>query len=303
MTATSGKDGKFKLPISKDGYYALVETKAPDNYSKIPGNIREFKLENGKVQTLEKDPLKASHKTSTKGKITSEIISVDKDNKTFKQRIIINPNHEEMKVPSYQSYIRIKENDWKITPKYKEALNKDYGIGGLVNVALLKKNPDTTKDEKGSLADLKDTDYKKVDALSFTTAGNITGSRYGLKEMLGITSTTDEAITTTDSIVMEFTGKLDGDNDTGKADQLFELVFDSGIDDSVNDKIDVKTIAEGKPAYADHNSKDPIQVENRKAEYPLTGGRGTLIFTLAGLVLMSAAAYVYSRKRGVSYDD
>lgn len=297
MTVTSGKDGKFKLPISKDGYYALEEIEAPDNYSKIPGKIKEFKLENGKVQILEKDPLKASHKTSTKGKITSEIISVDKENKIFKQRIIINPNHDKMTIPSYQSYIRIKETDWKITPKYKEALNKESGIGGLVNVAILK------KDSGKTIADLKDTDYKKFDAISFGTAGNLTGSRYGLKEMLGITSTTDEAITTTDSIVMEFTGKLDENNNTGTADQLFELVFESGIDDSINDKLDVQTIAEGKPAYADHNSKDPIQVENRKAEYPHTGGMGTLIFTLAGLVLMSAAAYVYSRKRGVSYDE
>ena len=297
MTATSGKDGKFKLPITKDGYYALVETKAPDNYSKIPGNIREFKLENGKVQTLEKDPLKASYKTSTKGQITSEILSVDKDKKTFKQRIVINPKHESMTVPSYGSYIRIKETDWKITPKYKEALNKDYGVGGLVNVAILKKGGDKT------LANLEEKDFKKFDAISFGTAGNLTGSRYGLKEMLGITSTTDKPIETTDSIVMEFTGKLEDNNTTNTADQLFELVFDSSIDDEVRDKIDVKTIAENKPAYADHDQKDPIQIENRKAEYPHTGGMGTLIFTLAGLVLMSAAAYVYSRKRGVSYDD
>ena len=297
MTATSGKDGKFKLPISKDGYYALVETKAPDNYSKIPGNIREFKLENGKVQTLEKDPLKASYKTSTKGQISSEILSVDKDKKTFKQRIVINPNHDEMTIPSYQSYIRIKENDWKITPKFKNTDPNKLNVGGEVKVALLKKDGGKT------LADLKDTDFKKYDAISFTTAGNITGSRYGLKEMLGETSTTDKPLTTTDSIVMEFTGKLDTNNETGTADQLFELVFDSSIDDDVRDKLDVQTIAEGKPAYADHDSKDPIQVENRKAEYPHTGGMGTLIFTLAGLVLMSAAAYVYSRKRGESYDE
>lgn len=297
MTATSGKDGKFKLPITKDGYYALVETKAPDNYSKIPGNIREFKLENGKIQTLEKDPLKASHKTSTKGQISSEILSVDKDKKTFKQRIVINPNHDEMTIPSYQSYIRIKENDWKITPKFKNTDPNKLNVGGEVKVALLKKDGGKT------LADLKDTDFKKYDAISFTTAGNITGSRYGLKEMLGETSTTDKPLTTTDSIVMEFTGKLDDNNTSGKADQLFELVFDSSIDDDVRDKLDVQTIAEGKPAYADHDQKDPIQVENRKAEYPHTGGMGTLIFTLAGLMLMSAAAYVYSRKRGVSYDD
>ena len=121
--------------------------------------------------------------------------------------------------------------------------------------------------------------------------------------MLGVDSTTDEPLTTTDSIVMEFTGELDAKNTSGTADQVFELIFDSSIEDNVRDKLDVKALAEGKPAYADHDQKDPIQVENRKAEYPHTGGMGTLIFTLAGLVLMSAAAYVYSRKRGVSYDD
>ena len=291
MTATSGKDGKFKLPITKDGYYALVETKAPNGYTKVPGNIRQFKLENGKVQTYEKDPIKASHKSSDKGQISSEIISYDKENGTFRQRIIINPNHKSMTIPSYQSYIRIKENDWKITPKYKEALNKENGIGGLVNVAVLKKDGGKT------LADLKDKDYKKFDAISFTTAGNITGSRYGLKEMLGITSTTDEPITTTDAIVMEFNGKLDANNDTGKADQLFELIYNSEIKDSVNDKLNVDAVAEGKPIYADHNSKNPIQVENRKAEYPFTKSVGTVIFTVIGLFFMVLGGYYYSRKK------
>ncbi|NMW85023.1 LPXTG cell wall anchor domain-containing protein [Peptoniphilus sp. AGMB00490] len=50
----------------------------------------------------------------------------------------------------------------------------------------------------------------------------------------------------------------------------------------------------------DNNS---FEIENHKGEYPLTGGMGTLIFTLSGLILMSAAAYVYKRKRSVSYDD
>ena len=296
-TVTSDKDGKISLNLTKPGYYALKETKAPDGYTKMPGYIKEFRVENGKIQILEKDPLKASHKTSTKGLLTSEIISVDKENKTFKQRIVINPNHETMTVPSYQSYIRIKENDWKITPKYKDALNKPAGIGGLVNVALLKKDGDKT------LENLTKDDYKKYDAISFDTVGGITGSRYGLKEMLGTTATTDKPITTTDSIVMEFTGKLDANNTTGTADQLFELVFESGIDDQISDKLNVEALTSGKPSYGDYTSTEPIQIENRKAEYPLTGGRGTLIFTLAGLALMSAAAYVYRRKRGVSYDE
>ena len=290
-TVTSDKDGKISLNLTKPGYYALKETKAPDGYTKMPGYIKEFRVENGKVQILEKDPLKASHKTSTKGLLTSEIISVDKENKTFKQRIVINPNHETMTVPSYQSYIRIKENDWKITPKYKDAMNQQFGIGGLVNVAVLKKDGDKT------LENLTKDDYKKYDAISFETVGGITGSRYGLKEMLGTTATTDKPITTTDSIVMEFTGKLDANNTTGTADQLFELVFESGIDDQVSDKLNVDALTSGKPTYGDYTGTAPIQIENRKATFPLTGALGIIGFLVAGAVVMATAYYKYRRKR------
>lgn len=290
-TVTSDKDGKISLNLTKPGYYALKETKAPDGYTKMPGYIKEFRVENGKVQILEKDPLKASHKTSTKGLLTSEIISVDKEKETFKQRIVINPNHETMTVPSYQSYIRIKENDWKITPKYKEALNKPAGIGGLVNVAVLKKDGDKT------LENLTKDDYKKYDAISFDTVGGITGSRYGLKEMLGTTATTDKPITTTDSIVMEFTGKLDANNNTGTADQLFELVFDTQIDDQVSDKLNIESLASNKPSYGDYTGTAPIQIENRKATFPLTGAMGIIGFLVVGAVMMATAYYKYRRKR------
>ena len=296
MTVTSGKDGKFKLPVSKDGYYALKETKAPSGYTKATGLIREFKLENGKVQTYEKDPIKASHKSSDNGQISSEIISYNKENGTFKQRIIINPNHESMTIPSYDSYIRIKENDWKITPKY--GATHKAGIGGLVNVAILKKNPDAKKGEKKSIAELEAKDYRDVDAVSFTTAGNITGSRYGLKDMLGETSTTDNPLTTTDAIVMEFSGKLDDNNNTGMADQLFELLFDSSIKDNVNDKLNVNALAENKPIYADHDINKPIQVENTKVEYPFTGGPGVWIgFAIIGLIVMLGGVLIYTKKK------
>lgn len=297
MTVTSDKDGKFSLNLTKPGYYALKETKAPEDYAKMPGYIKEFRVENGKVQILEKDSLKASHKTSTNGKITSEILSVDKGNKTFKQRIIINPNHDSMTIPSYESYIRIKENDWKITPKYKDAMNQTNGVGGLVNVAILNKDGGKTP------ADLKDTDFKKYDAISFTTAGNTTGSRYGLKEMLGEKSTTDKPITTTASIVIEFTGKLDDSNNTGAADQLFDLVFDSEIKDQLTDSQNIDQLASGKPTYVEYNKTEPIQIENHKATYPGTGGMGTFIFTSCGLALMGLAYLSYRRKRGLVIDE
>ena len=298
MTVTSGEKGKFKLPISKDGYYALKETKAPSGYTKATGLIREFKLENGKVQTLEKDLTKATHKASAKSLITSEILEVDKDKGTFKQRIIINPNHTKMTIPSYQSYIRILENNWKITPKYKDSTGNGKGTGGEVNVALVKKSLAEGEKGKTSINDLTKDDYKKFDAVEFGTAGNLTGSRYGLKEMLGETSTTDKPITTTDSIVMEFTGTLDDNNETGAADQLFELVFNSQIDDSIEDKLDLSILAGDKPLYGDHDTTKPIQIENRKVEYPFTGGPGVWIgFAIIGLIVMLGGVLIYTKKK------
>lgn len=46
---------------------------------------------------------------------------------------------------------------------------------------------------------------------------------------------------------------------------------------------------------------NPIEVENFKGEFPVTGGLGTIIFTVTGLVVMSAAAYLYKRKRNMYY--
>ena len=96
---------------------------------------------------------------------------------------------------------------------------------------------------------------------------------------------------------MEFSGKLDDNNNTGAADQLFELIFDSAVEDNVNDKLNVKALAENKPIYADHDTKAPIQVENKKAEYPFTKSVGTAIFTAIGLFFMVLAGYYYSRKK------
>ena len=301
ITVTSGKDGKFKLPISKDGYYALVETKAPEGYGKFPGKIKEFKLESGSLSVLEKDPLKASLTRGKKGQIVSQVLSVDKDKNTFTQRIVINPKHESLTGINNSSYLRILENGWSITPKFIKSDGKE-GIGGEVKVARLKANPDAKKGEKESIAELEEKDFKKLDALQYGTVGNNTGSRYSLKELLG-EETDDKSTTTTDTIVVEYTGTLA--KDTTKVDQNADLIINNTILDTADYGLDINTLSSTDPVYVDVNKSNitPIPVENRKAEYPWTGGMGTLIFTVTGLILMSAAAYVYSRKRRASYDD
>ena len=301
ITVTSGKDGKFKLPISKDGYYALVETKAPEGYSKFPGKIKEFKLENGSVSVLEKDPLKASLTRGEKGQITSQVIEVDKEKKTFTQRIVINPNHENLTGINNSSYLRILENYWSITPKFTKADGKA-GIGGEVKVALLKANPDADKGEKKSIAELEGKDFKELGAISYDTVGNNRGSRYSLKELLG-KDTDSSVISTTDTIVVEYTGKIDdvfmGKKTEYPIDQKAELIIDNTIKDTADYSLDINTLSSTDPIYVDVDKSNitPIPVENRKVTFPLTGAMGIIGFLVAGVVIMATAYYKYRRKR------
>ena len=287
LTVTSEKDGKFSLNISKDGYYALEETKAPEGYSKFPGYIKEFKLENGKLQVLEKDPLKASKTIGANGMITSEILEVDKDKGTFKQRLVINPGHTQWTFDKYDTLLQLDVNNWNVSDKYRT-----------IKVATLEKGK--------TVADLKEADFKGVNPRN--QVYNTNPLIYSIPSLYNNNDYTQpnpkiSNIVTEKGLVVEITGKI---TDKTKAvdlkPEVYSRAFTTSID-KVNYKLDINNMSEGKRIYLDYQATDPIQVENRKGQYPLTGGMGTLIFTLAGLVLMSAAAYVYSRKRGVSYDE
>lgn len=278
MTVTSGKNGKFSLNLTKDGYYALEETKAPTEYGKFPGYIKEFKLDKGQLQVLEKDPSKASYTRGAKGLITGQVLEVDKTNKTFKQRLIVNPGHKfNMDPYDTQFYIR----------STNDPLNKNVTINS-VKTAVVKQGE--------SIDALTDQSYSPF--TSTDSSGNIL-YKHNLREMYKIAHQNwSSNIDLTDALVIEVTGTFTDEN---PANFKVEMVSDQTTYDEITYKVDLNNFTEGKGAYVD--SKTPIVVENRKAEYPHTGGMGTLIFTLAGILLMSAAAYVYSRKRGESYDE
>ena len=290
VTVKSDDKGKFSLNVSKDGYYALEETKAPDGYGKFPGYIKEFKLENGKLQVFEKDPLKASKTIGANGMITSEILEVDKDKGTFKQRLVINPGNSKWTFDEYDSHLRLFVEGWNV---------QETNTSKLIKVAVL----DNTK----TVSDLKDSDFKAVTPTNYTVTATTNPLKYSIKEMYGSTNYTrvkegQSNLTADKTLVVEFTGKLK-ENVTGPVNPKADVYINAfgTMVDKVTSSLDVTNLSSNKGSYVD--TKTPIKVENRKGEYPLTGGRGTLIFTLAGLVLMSAAAYVYSRKRGVSYDE
>lgn len=301
MTVTSYKDGKFKLPISKDGYYALVETKAPEGYGKIPGNIREFKLKSGSVSVLEKDPLRASLTRGKNGQITSQVLSVDKDKKTFTQRIVINPKHESLTGINNSSYLRILENGWGIIPKVDNKIG-----GGQIKVALLKKDPG--ENDKRSIGELTEDDFKQYNPVEYGITGSNNGSRYSLKEFLGKGNETSN-VSTTDTIVVEYTGKLA--TNTTKVDQKAEFIIDNTILDAADYSLDINTLSSTDPTYVDVDKSNitPIEVENKKSTFPLTGGNGVFMgFAIIGTaVMLVALAYfgIYqndkNRRRSARY--
>ena len=222
--------------------------------------------------------------------ITSEILEVDKDKGTFKQRLVINPGNSKWTFDEYDSHLRLFVEGWNV---------QETNTSKLIKVAVL--------DKDKTINDLKDADFKTVTPTNYTVTSTTNPLKYSIREMYGRTNYTRDQegrsnLSTDKTLVVEFTGKLkeNATSPVNPKSDVYINAFGTMIDEVTN-RLDITNISSNEGSYID--SKSPIQVENRKAEYPLTGGRGTLIFTLAGLVLMSAAAYVYSRKRGVSYDE
>ena len=281
VTVKSGDDGKFTIAVSKDGYYALEETKAPEGYGKFPGLIREFKIKDGRVQVFEKDPLKASLTEGDQGMIASQIVEVNKKDKTFKQRIFINHNNKLWTFDGPNTVLKLSINGWNIDDADKK-----------VKLAVV--------DKKKALRDLKEDDFTRTG----TPTANSENSDilvYTIKDLYGtgnykVPEAGKSNITADKTLVVEFTGKLN-DSQTKPLDLKAE-VYSNASRESIDDvayNLDINNVNGGKGAYI--NPIIPIQVENRKATYPLTGAMGIVGFLVVGGIMMATAYYKYRRKR------
>ena len=277
LTATSDDNGKFSLNISKDGYYALEETKAPDGYSKFPGYIKEFRILNGKVQTLEKSSKQGTVQTDN-DIISSQTIEINEKDKTFKQRIILNPNQKEWHFDGGDTQLRLYEDNWTVNTTGKK-----------IRYAVL--------DEGKSISDLKEGDFKEFEPRSSSAKPLM----YAVARMYGESnytkpSTTNSEIYTKKSLVVEFTGKLT-DSETSPINIKMDVNSDQWKYSELTYSLDYDKIGKEDKIYVDYQSKDPIKVENRKATYPLTGAMGIFGFLIAGAIIMTTAYYKYRKKK------
>ena len=257
----SDSDGKFKIHVTRNGYYALEEIEAPRGYKKPDVEfVREFKLENGRVLVLQKDPLKASYRVGNKGAMESRILSVDQDKKQFTQRIVLNPHGKEVTFDGPGTYLRFHGNGWQIIPHMT--------VGGKIRVALLPKG--------GKIDDLTPNDYVEVDATKRDTSPEVV-SRYQIKGILdSLSSKAGRAlykgpeagksnITTDATLVVEYTGELTGTGENEKKAEIKQdIYFDLTYLDQMIYKLDLDEIQKNKPTYVEKSELRPVEVENTK---------------------------------------
>ena len=88
-------------------------------------------------------------------------------------------------------------------------------------------------------------------------------------------------------------------------EQKGDVILGLEVIDEVNYTLDIDKLATKGPVYIDTDKYNlrPIEVENRKAEYPHTGGMGTFIFTSIGMSLIGLAYLSYRRRRGLVFDE
>ena len=288
----TGTDGLVEFYVLDTGYYALKEVKAPSRYIKPRDPVKEFSYLDGKIKVDDQVQQRGEFVTEVSAEKTATWQYTWGFVNCYDTSITMKYNAEKMPI----TYTK---NNSKLTlsglPKASQPTGDKIIDKGISITAYLTDGTNNSKPKTINLdlSDYGSRDYatKEIDLFAL------------VKELEGKTDDTD--ITTNKTLVLSMSSKL-------YLSTELDLKSSIEIGDNIKENRSFHIGTKGQ-AYEDHSYSfttkgtvdlsKPIEIENKKGEYPHTGGMGTLIFTLAGILLMSAAAYVYSRKRGVSYDD
>ncbi len=298
VTAKSDKDGKFKLNLTEEGYYALKETKAPNKYMRPKEFAKEFEYINGEIkEKLTKGYIaKDNNATDNSTYMLAEKNKTIQSNDTaFNSYIVINPNHEK----------RTYNNDSSALLKYE-------GLGYYTMLAY-------RIDKDGNVSEMFTPDV---------TWSEGHDPKANLYKALGGEADGTTPIESTDTIVLKLIAVPDKVGEPvnikvtikdGSGEKEADYKFkQSDLPDALSKEDDP---TKGHPKKTEDVKQEdyefaleeylrkyrtiqlsPIDVENNKGQYPSTGGMGTIAFTLGGVVLMSIAGILYYRKRRMTYE-
>lgn len=269
LKATSDSSGKFSLNIAKPGYYALKEITAPDGYQLPTDFVKEFRISNeGNVQTLEKTKANISKVGDTSisdyGNMKTELLSFDAKTKTFKQRILINPDHKKYEFDSGDTQLRFLEDKWEIIPRQNKELNFNNYSVGVIKYAVLDKGKsinDLTYDTQlpGTRREINGFDVFRYNIASM----------YGSSNYIQPNPRSSYAYTEK-TLVIEYEGKVkDNEHTPFRVEQ--DIQSDTYIRDSISSPLDIGDFTKDKEDYVDLKipdgkaKPDPMVIENEPA--------------------------------------
>lgn len=280
----TGADGLVKFSFTEQGYYAIKETKAPKGYIAPREYVKEFVVKDGKVQA---DRYKTEMDVSkTKGWYYANGLH-DVYNTDITMRF--NPDHE--KITYEQGKSKITLSGLPLNNEYYEN-NIDTKKGITIDARLVNTSGKSKAESYTVPLSQYGTDSK----------GNITIDLYELVKKLekkigetadSITSEKTIELSMSSTLALKTTLDINSKIEIGEGEDAIseERTFNIGTkgDEKVDHSYSFTNL--GEPEL-------PIPVENRKAEYPLTGGKGTRMIILAGFVLMGLSILGKSRDLG-----
>lgn len=270
---TTGADGLVDFTFYESGYYALKEVKAPKGYLKPKeGYVKEFAAIDGKIQE-EKYKTEMSVKKTQTWSNSKPMYKTDISMK-------INPDHENITYIKDKSKLILSE-----LPYANEITKTKLSIKAYL------------VDSKGNKTDSET--YTLTDSDYTNDKGKIEIDLYNLVNKLENKDTTDK------TIVFEMSSLLNQDT-------VLDINSRLVINDKENEVRDFK-IGTKTDQHIDHsfnfddmkdiNTKDPIQIENKKFTLPMTNGlRAWIGFTILGLILMIIAVWYYNKRKNKSLD-
>ena len=299
LTVIADPNGEVKLELSKPGYYALEETKAPKGYIKPSGYVKEFSLSDQGLRVNEQGFDGNVRKGRDSDDKDTSLLFAEKGTteKSFNSYLVINPANEERTYDKNPVVTCTVGTDAFTNPPKTTNLTVD-------RIA-----KDGTK-KTTTLNDVSITDGKITLTRQqiFGSAGNVTSS---------------EALV----ITMPFTGLKEN---TTEVDLQFEIADNSGTHRSFykftrdslkesavpypvkKDNQQPEDYQKDLASYLETNGKKPLvlkykenssdlYIENTKGVYPFTGGFGpNRWIVIIGAVIAAVAAEEYIRRKRTS---
>ena len=261
-----------------------IRDRAPSGYIKPRDYVKEFVVKDGKVQ--EEKYLTEMDVKKTKSTVESQ----NTLQSAYSTSIVMkfNPDHQNITYTKSDSKLKLS----------RLPLESEFGDKKGLTITVYSVEKSSNEEKLLKTYDL-GTNYDSKQG----------SQEINLYELLKDANTTDGSPVVSDKTIvlrMSSTLKLDTTLDIksnitigeGKDKITEDRTFQIGIegDKYVDHSYSFKTIDE-IAKNSTTNAYTPIDIDNRKATYPLTGAMGIIGFIVVGVVMMATAYYKYRRKR------